>query len=178
MAQSWPMRCRSPGHLFQRGVSPARLRPPWSFPVADRASSLTLLAQPDRSRSPRPSLPRPPRAGSGRGREAGGPGQNRSASRGVARGGEGHSPPPDTRTRPTLREATGDGYEHWAAEGQQQSPALPASRGGPEGAPEGAPEDAAGSKSGRGVAAGALAQAGAEPAVGTEGPGRRAQPGG
>lgn len=72
--------CWGPSHLFQQGVSPARLHPPWRCsasrlpgpgPAATRTSSPTLLAQPDRSRSPRPPAPQPPGAGSGGGRKAG-----------------------------------------------------------------------------------------------------------
>lgn len=184
VTQGRSTRCPVPSHLFQQGVSLARLHSPWRCPAsqrsgpgpaAARASSSTLFAQPNRFRNPRSPASGSIGAGSRRrargwkgGGEGGGP-------RDVARRGERHSPPPDTRARSALRETTSDGDDRWAVVLQWRRPALPASRSGPESAPEGA----ARSNSGRGDARGVLAQDRAKPAVSAEerGCGRRTQPG-
>lgn len=62
VTQGRSTRCPVPSHLFQQGVSLARLHPPWRCPASQRsgpgpatarASSSTLFAQPNRFRSPR-----------------------------------------------------------------------------------------------------------------------------
>ena len=106
VTQGRSTRCPVPSHLFQQGVSLARLHSPWRCPAsqrsgpgpaAARASSSTLFAQPNRFRNPRSPASGSIGAGSRRrargwkgGGEGGGP-------RDVARRGERHSPPPDTR---------------------------------------------------------------------------------
>lgn len=165
MAQSWPMHCRSPGHLFQRGVSPARLRPPWSFPAADRASSLTLLAQPDRSRSPRLSLPRP---------RGWGPGAEQERLKGCRARGRG---PLTAARHHNSADAAGGDRRRLRALGCGGTAAEPGTsclerrtgrrtgrRGGSQVGTRGR---------GRGSRSGW-----SRPAVGAEGPGRRALPGG
>lgn len=178
VTQGRSIRCWGPSHLFRQGVSPARLHPSWRCPASQ-------LPGPGPAAARTPCPPSSPNLTGGaapgplgRGPAAGARPEgrrDRSGPRGVVRGGECHSPPPDTRTRAALRETTSDGDDGWAAARQWRRPALPASRGGPESAPEGK----AGSNSERGDAGGVLAQDRANPAVSAAEPGwgRRTQPG-